>query len=127
MKPDNFLAVTNGTTGTASFVSSAFWLWSTVKISGQAVVSSGSFVGTFAFQFSNDLPVGAPPSQFQPTNWNSIGSTTQVTNCSTSATAKSFLIPQFETSYSYARVVYTDLSAAAAIGTFNFTVKTLAL
>lgn len=127
MRPDNFTAITNGSAGTASVVSSAIWLYSTVKISGQAVVNAGPLVGTFAFQFSNDKAVGAPPNTFQPTNWNAIGSTTQMVNCSTTATVRSFLLPQFDTSYEYVRVVYTDQSAAAALGSFSFQVKTLAL
>lgn len=127
MRPDAFNAITSGLSGTASFTSSAFWVYGVVKISGQAVVSSGSLVGNFTFQFSNDKAIGAFQGQFQPTNWNTIGSTTQIANCSSSATVKSFMLPQFETSYEYCRVVFTDLSGGAAIGTFNFQVKTLAL
>lgn len=127
MRPDLFNAITNGTAGTASVTSQAFWLLSTVKISGQAIVTAGPLVGTFTFQFSNDKAVGAPPNTFQPTNWNTIGSTTQMVNCSTTATIRSFLLPQFETSYEYGRVVYTDQSAAAALGSFSFQVKTIAL
>ncbi len=122
MKVSSFQAITNGTAGTASFVSSAFYMWDTVRISGQAVVSSGSFVGSFTLQVSNDKPVGQFPSQFQPTNWNSIGSTTILANASTSATVKSFMFPQTEVCYSYGRIVYTDGSAAAALGSYNFNI-----
>lgn len=113
--------------GTASFTSSAFYLWDTFRISGQAVVSSGSFVGSFTLQVSNDNAVGAFPGQFQPTNWNTLGSTTILANASTSATVRSFMFPQTELCYTYGRIVFTDLSAAAALGTYNFQIKAFML
>lgn len=127
MRVSNFAAITNGVAGTASFVSSSFYLWDTFRISGQAVVSSGSFVGSFTLQVSNDNPVGAFPGQFQPTNWNTLGSTTILAACSVSATVKSFMFPQTELCYTYGRIVFTDLSAAASLGSYNFNIKAMML
>lgn len=127
MKVTNFSAIYNGTSGTASFTSSAFWVWDNIKLSGQAVVSSGSLVGTFTLQFSNDKALGSFQNQFQPTNWNTLGSTTQIVNCSTTGTVRSFMIPQFEPCYQYVRVVYTDQSAGAAVGVFSFNINTYSL
>lgn len=126
LRPDNFSIITNGTAGTASFTSSSFWMWGTHRLSGQAVVSSGSLVGTFTLQVSNDKAMGAFQGQFQPTNWNTIGSTTQLLNCSSSATVKSFMFPYTEVCYQYGRVVYTDQSSGAAVGLFNFNMNTMA-
>lgn len=120
MRPVNFPAITNGVAGTASFTSSSFWLYDCVRLSGQAVVSSGSLLGSFVLQVSNDKATGAFQPQFQPQNWNTIGSSTQLLNCSSSALIKSFMFPYVETCYSYGRIVYNDTSAGAAIGVFQF-------
>lgn len=124
--PDVFY-ITNLVSGTASCVSSAFWLWNTVRISGQVAVSSGSMVGTVQFQVSNDQPKGAFQNAFQPTNWNTLGSgtsTPSIVTCSNTATTFAFLLPSVDLNFSYGRVLYNDLSAGAAIGTFNVNVKT---
>jgi len=126
VRPDSFVLAGVAGTGT-SYASTAFWLNSTVKISGQAVVSSGTMNGTFTFQFSNDIPVGAPPNTFQPTNWSAVGSTGQLANCSATSTTKNFMLTQFETSYGFGRIVFTDLSGGAALGLWNFQLKTIAL
>jgi hypothetical protein len=123
VKVTNFAAFTNGVAGTSSsFASSAFFLWDTVRLSGQAVVSSGTFNGSFALQVSNDKAVGAFPGQFQPTNWNTLGSTTVLANASASATVKSFMFPTTELSYAYGRIVFTDGSSGTALGSYNFNI-----
>lgn len=127
MNTNNFNLILNGISGTASFTSSSFWTWETFRLSGQCVVSSGSLVGNFALQASNDKATGAFPGQFQPTNWNSLGSTTMLLNCSTTAATRSFMFPTTELSYQYARIQFTDLSAGAAIGIFNFNINSMAL
>lgn len=125
--PVAFPAIVNGMSGTASFTSSSFWMWETFRLSGQVAVSSGSFVGNVALQVSNDRPSGAFQSQFQPTNWNTIGSTTQLLNCSTTATVRSFMFPVTDMGYAYGRVVFTDLSAGAAVGVFSVNIYALGL
>ncbi len=79
-------------------------------------------MGAFRLDGSQDQATGVPAGQFQPTNWNSLGSTSTVV-CSTTATAKVFMIPATELCHEYLRVVFTDASAAAALGTFNVRLK----
>lgn len=122
MRPNNFMLST-GLCGTASFTSSASWFSGVVRASFQVVVSSGSCVGTFQLQGSNDKAFGQPQGVFQPTNWNVIGSSTTV-SCSSTATVRSVMMPATELAYEYCRVVFTDGSAAAALGTFNVNAKT---
>lgn len=123
-------SITNATSGTASFTSSAFWLWDVIRISAQAVVSSGSVAGIVSLQVSNDTARGAFQTQFQPTNWNTVGtstSTPSVVIASSTATGGAFLFPAVDINYSYGRFVFTDLSAGSAVGTFNINVKTYGL
>lgn len=84
--------------------------WDIVRCSYQATVGSGSLSGTFKLQASNDLPVGLPPNQFTPTNWNDIASSSVVVASST-ASIRSFITPIQEVCYSYYRVVFTDASS----------------
>lgn len=125
MRPSNSLIISNGTSGTASYVSSVVWGWDIVRFSVQVTVGSGSVVGTFQMQGSNDIATGLPPNQFQPTNWNNIGTASVV--ASSSATALSFLIVTTESSYEYLRLRYADSSAGAALGLFNARFKAMAL
>lgn len=118
MRPSNSLIISSGTAGTASVTSQAVWATDIIRACFQVVVSSGSMVGTFQLQASNDQSTGAPANQFVPTNWNVVGSASSVTGSST-ATSKAFLSVPVETCYEYLRVVYSDGSAAAAIGVFN--------
>lgn len=127
MNTTNYAIITNGISGTASFSSSASWGWETFRLSGQCVVSSGSLAGNFQLQASNDKATGAFQGQFQPTNWNTLGSTTMLLNCSTTATVKSFMFPVTELSYQYIRIVFVDNSAGSAIGVFNFNINSMAL
>lgn len=125
MRPSNSLIASNGLSGTASFVSSVVWGWDIVRFSVQVTVSSGSMVGTFQMQGSNDQAQGLPPNQFQPTNWNNIGTSSVV--ASSSATALSFLIIATESSYEYLRLRYVDGSAGASLGLWNARLKAMAL
>lgn len=127
MLPNNIPIVTGGLTGTASFTSSSVWISKVVRLSSQIVISSGSAVGSFRFDGSDDqAPSGQQQAAFTPTNWNPIGSATVVV-ASTTAGARVFLIPSFETSYEYVRLVFVDGSAASAVGTFNVRIKSQGL
>ena len=77
-------------------------------------VSSGSAVGLAQVQASNDQAKGLPPGQFIPTNWSNVG--TASVQCSTTATATTFLIPSTEMSYEYLRVAWFDQSSGSANG-----------
>lgn len=121
MLPNNYFLFTNGVCGTSTqLVSTASWLAKVVRGSYQVAVSSGSCVGAFQFQCSNDYNQGyiGNPGQFAPTNWNSIGSTMTII-CSTTATAKVFLTPTSEMCFEYGRLVFIDASGGSAQGVFS--------
>lgn len=115
-----------GVAGTASFNTNPVWATDLVRASFQILVSSGSCVGTFVIQGSNDQSTGVPANQFTPTNWVTIGSTASVV-CSTTAASKAFLIPSTELSYEYIKIRFTDGSAASAIGVVQIRMKGMAL
>ncbi len=118
MRPFNSQFLTSGVTGSGSFsISSSIYADSIVRASFQFTVSSGSCVGTFQIQGSNDQAVGIPANQFTPTNWSTI--TSASVSCSTTALSKVFMILPIETSYEYMRVQFTDGSAGAANGLVN--------
>lgn len=123
MRPNNSLIV-NGVATNANFVSSTVFADCIVRASAQIVVSSGSCVGTFVWQGSNDQ--GFPSSVYQPTNWNTIGSTASIV-CSTTPSAKVFLLPLTEMSYEYIRIAFTDASAGSANGVVNVRMKSMGL
>lgn len=126
MRPSNSLIV-NGVSNSASFNSSVIWSNDIVRASYQVVVSSGSCVGSFRVQGSNDLATGLPPNQFNPTNWNNIGSSS-IISCSVTATAQtSFLVPAFDTGYEYMRVSYVDASGGSANGLVSIRIKAMGL
>lgn len=126
MRPNNSLVVSNLSTGTASFVSSAFWIQDVVRASFQVTLASGSFTGAFTIQASNDQPVGKFPNQYEPTNWNTLGSVTVV--CSSgAATGTTFLIQGVETCYEYGRVQYTAANGGVAQGSANVRMKILGI
>lgn len=129
MRPNNYPIVISGLCGTASFASSSCWAMDVVRASFQIVISSGSCVGTFRLEASNDLGYGQPGrpvGNYIPTNWNIVGSVTTVTASST-ATLKSFMLPAVETSYQHLRIVYLDGSAGAALGLFDVRANTIGL
>lgn len=114
MRPSNSV-VFNATVGSAgATISSAVMAIDIIRASFQVSVSSGSFVGTFQVQASNDIPQGLPPNLFTPTNWSTITSASVV--ASVSLTARSFMILPIETSYNYMRVAFTDASGGTANG-----------
>ncbi len=125
MRPNNSLVVNNLSVGTASFVSSAFWIQDVVRGSFQVTLSSGSFNGAFVIQASNDQAIGKFPNQFEPTNWNTLNSVTVV--ASTTAAGQSFIIQSTELCYEYGRVLFTAANGGAAQGTVNVRMKILGI
>ncbi len=120
MRPNNALVVNQQSVGTASFISSAFWVQDVVRASFQVVISSGTCNGTFDIQGSNDQAVGKFANQFEPTLWNTLTSMSVV--CSTSA-GNSFFILQNEYCYEYLRVKFTAGNGGAALGTASVRMK----
>lgn len=106
-----------------------------IRASFQVSVSSGSLNGTFTVQGSNDFPVGTPPIQFSPTNWNNLGSV----SCSMSSGSSLWIpyngpqgtINYFETCARYHRVQFAATvgsgNLAAASGQLNIRVETRGL
>lgn len=125
MRSANTLVANNLSVGTASFVSSAFWMQDVVRGSFQVTVASGSCNGAFVIQSSNDQAVGKPPTQFEPTNWNTLNSVTVV--CSTTAAGQSFLIQPNEFCSEYGRVQFTAANGGAALGTVNVRFKIIGI
>lgn len=102
-----------------------------VRASFQIDCLNGSLNGTFVVQASNDIAVGAPPNQFTPSNWNTIGSGGTATiiasvsaTISTSSPSSSVIIPYFETCYQYHRLVYSP-GNLGAVGSFSVRNKTI--
>jgi hypothetical protein len=124
MRTNNSLVVNQQSVGTGSFISSAFWVSDVVRASFQVTIGSGACNGTFVIQGSNDQAVGAFPTLYQPTNWNTITSATVV--CSASA-GNSFLILQNEYAYEYLRVQFTAGNGGAALGTANVRMKAFSI
>lgn len=118
MRPFNTQFLTGGVTGSASFsISSAIYSDCIVRASFQFTISSGSMLGTFQLQGSNDQSVGVPANQFTPTNWSTI--TSASVTASVSTTAKTFMILPIECAYEYIRVQFSDLSGGTANGLVN--------
>ena len=126
MRASNSLVIGGGVVGTASFISSCVWAQDIVRCSYHITVSSGTCVGTFTIQGSNDIPVGANYHQFTPTNWTSIGSSSTLV-CSATASIKTFMIPSFESCYEYQRVQFTALNGGAGLGTVDIRMKALGI
>lgn len=108
MRSNSELVATNvlsSGTSTSNVMLSEQW----IRASFQVVCGSGSLTGTFVVQASNDLAVGAPPNQFVPTNWFTLG--TQSVICSLTSVAN-VMIPYFETCYHYHRVQFTPATSA---------------
>lgn len=124
MRPNNSLIVNGLSVGTASFVSSAFWIQDVVRASFQFSVSSGTFSGSLTLQVSDDQSIGAFPNQFQPTNWSTLGSVTVV--ASTSA-GQALLIQATELCYEYGRIQYISGNGGATLGTVNGRMKILGI
>lgn len=80
-----------------------------LAISAQAV-TTGTSTGTLKFQASND----APGVSGNPTNWTDIASQSV-----SIAGAGTYLIPKFDVSYQWLRVVFTHTNAAAGSITVN--------
>lgn len=110
MRPSNDVILTaNISSASTTYNSSTIFGWGIVRLSYQAVVGSASISGTFKLQASNDQPFGAQPSQFIPTNWNDVSSSS--ITASSTATARSFMSPSLEVCNGYFRVVYTDATS----------------
>ena len=102
----------------STYTSSTIFGWDIVRCSYQ-VIGSGSFVGTFKLQGSNQKPVGSKPQlNFTPTAWNDLASSSAIV-ASTTASVKNYIIPPQEVCYSYYQIVFTDASAGAAPGQFE--------
>lgn len=134
MRPNNENIGSTTTIASASYSNSCLsdgW----VRASFQMSISSGSINGVFTVQGSNDLASGAPPNQFNPTNWNNLGSV----SCSASAGFCTWIpyngpqgtINYFETCARYHRVQFTatvgTANLAAATGVYNIRVENKAL
>lgn len=99
----------------------AQWAWDIVLASFQ-LVATGTAAGTIQIQASDDKAIGLPANQFQPTNWNNIGTPVTVSG------AGSYLVPSgTEISYEYLRLVYTDASGGSATGNISARMKSNAL
>lgn len=103
MRTNNELVANNVLSSGTSF-SNVMLSEQWIRTSFQITCGSGSLVGTFTVQGSNDKPVGTPPNQFSPTNWNNIGSSQQVV-CSFSV-GTCALIPYFDTCYHWHRIQF---------------------
>lgn len=110
-----------------STASSVVYGWDIVRGSVQVNVDAGSISGSFTLQASNQQPVGMPPNQFQPTQWNTIGSSTTLANASSSLTLKTFLMPMTELCYDYYRLVFTDATSGVATGSVTARMKNFSL
>lgn len=120
MRSNNELVATNVLSSGTSYSNvmlSEQWIRSSFQMS----CGSGSINGTFTVQVSNDFPVGTPPYQFSPANWNSIG-TASVTCSLTGAAGICVIIPYFETCYKWHRVQFVPTTSAQ--GWYNIRVET---
>jgi hypothetical protein len=125
MRVNNALVANGFSVGTTSgFLSSAFWIQDVIRASFQFTVSSGSVNGAFIIQASNDQAFGANPNQFQPTNWNSLGSVTVVCSNTTQGQG-TFLIQAVDLGYEYGRVSFTPGNNGAAPGLVNVRMKVI--
>jgi len=103
------------------------WAQQWIRASFQMSVSSGSLVGVFTIQGSNDQAVGLPPAQFSPTNWNNIGSGSNYSVVASISAGSSVLIPYFETCYQYHRVLFTAGNGGNTLGLYNIRAESRAL
>lgn len=122
MKWFNDVIATNGPAQTSS-ASMAMWTQTMFRATLQVTVSSGTLNGTFALQASNDLATGTPPSQFLPTNWNTVGGSTSLICSTTAAGASSFMLGPIETNFEYIRVNFTTGNTGAANGIYSVRIK----
>ncbi len=122
MKVFNDQFAVNGPAQTSS-ISMAMWTSTTFRATLQVTVSSGSLNGTFALQASNDLAIGAPASQFLPTNWNTIGGSTSLICSTTVQGNSSFMLGPIETNFEYLRVNFTAGNSGAANGLYSLRIK----
>lgn len=131
MKPSNIVLFENAVCGTSTLtVSTSTWGYGVVRASVQITVSSGSCVGTFRFQSSNDQAYGQggrAVGNFAPTNWVTIGSSAQIAFSTTATATVQALIPTTETCYEHLRLVFADGSAGAAVGIFSARMTTFSL
>jgi len=129
MKPSNYAVWTNATLAQAT-TSTSTWAYGVVRASYHITISSGSCVGTFRVQGSNDQSYdqgGRPVGSFLPSNWVTLGSTSQLAFCTTAVATIQAFIPAFETCYEHLRLVFADGSAGAAVGVVSARVKTFSL
>ncbi len=104
----------------ANLNSVAQWATDIVRASFE-VVATGNAAGSIQVRVSNDQAVGLPANQFQPTNWNLIGSAVTVSG------AGVYLIPLFESSYEYLELLYTDSSGGTSTGRISGRIKAMSL
>jgi hypothetical protein len=97
---------------TTSSTSNVIDSYNLVHVSAQVVFGSASSqIGTVKLQASNDFDVSGNLSDFAPSNWSDIPSTTS----SVFASARTYLVPKFDVSYNYMRVVYTQSSGSGSL------------
>ena len=112
MRSTNYVAIPTQVIAAGSVNSAAIHVPNTFAISAQVIAATGGVAGTLKFQASNDSPEDVPT----PVNWTDIASqTVAVTGVGT------FLIPKFDISYEFVRVVYT----ASSSGTITVKIKAL--
>lgn len=128
MRPSNSLISNNQTTTSGSFVSSIVYATNIIRASVQVTLSSGTVVGTFVLQASNDM-ANDKAVQFVPTNWNTIGSVTTVVASTTIVTGvnQSLLMPATEMGYNYLRVIYTGATGHPVTGRCSIRIEAKAL
>jgi hypothetical protein len=96
----------SGTSSTAAIDTT-----NTLRGSAQAVFSDGAAAGSLKLQGSNDFTnAGNLPSNFVPTHWNDIPSTTQAVTAGATT-----LIPSTEFSYRWIRVTFVSTGGAGTI------------
>jgi hypothetical protein len=121
--PIQFGGVPGGTSVPANINQSSQAIWSDdILLYSFQLVATGTAAGTIQIQASDDKAVGVPANQYQPTNWNNIGTAVAVSG------AGSYLVPPpYEISYEYLRLVYTDTSGGTATGNISARMKSMAL
>lgn len=99
--------------------SEAQWSLKIVRASFQLIAAGASPGGTIQIQASDDKAFGLPANQFQPTNWNDVGSPITV------AAIGSFLVPTLECSYEYLRLIWA--AGGGSVGTITARMKSMGL
>lgn len=94
----------------ASIIGPAIDVNQIVSASFQVVAVGGTDAGTITLQMSNDLTLGVPRDQFQPTHWSDIPSAT--TTVAGSA-APPIIIANM--AYSYIRAIYARSAGNGAL------------